>query len=130
MKARRLCWLAIAGSLFASTVFGETVRFAAFGDYGTNDLREQSVADLVTGFAVDFIVTTGDNSYGSTPIDDNIGKYYESFIGAYNGSYGPGADTNAFFPSLGNHDYTDGGGVTAYLSYFSLPGNGIWQLRK
>ncbi len=29
---------------------------------------------------------------------------------------------NAFFPTLGNHDYSDGQGVQEYLAYFTLPG--------
>lgn len=103
----------------------DSIRFAAFGDYGTNSSREQAVADLVATFAPDFIITTGDNSYGATPIDDNIGKYYAAYIGAYTGAYGPGADTNRFFPSAGNHDYSDGAGFSAYLAYFTLPGADI-----
>ena len=103
----------------------ETVRFAAFGDYGADGTRERQVADFVDSLAVDFIITTGDNSYDSRPIDDNIGKYYASYIGNYVGDYGPGSPVNRFFPSLGNHDYDDGGGVEAYLEYFTLPGEGI-----
>ncbi len=34
---------------------------------------------------------------------------------------------NRFFPALGNHDHTDGGGLPAYLAYFTLPGAGIVQ---
>jgi len=100
-----------------------SVLFAAFGDFGSNNSNEQAVADLVHSWNPDFIVTTGDNSYDSTPIDDNIGKYYSDFIGDYVGSYGPGSPTNRFFPSVGNHDYTDGGGITAHYNYFTLPGN-------
>ena len=33
----------------------------------------------------------------------------------------PGSDTNLFFPALGNHDWTDGGGLQAYLDFFTLP---------
>jgi tartrate-resistant acid phosphatase type 5 len=103
----------------------ESVRFAAFGDYGVNNVNEQSVADLVEGWNPDFIITTGDNSYWSTPIDDNVGKYYSQYIGDYSGSYGAGSLTNRFFPTLGNHGYTDGGGISAYLNYFTLPGAGV-----
>ena len=39
------------------------------------------------------------------------------------GAYGLGSVENRFFASLGNHDYSDGAGVTAYLDYFDLPGN-------
>ena len=102
---------------------GLTVTFAAIGDYGGDNANEQAVADLVDSWGVDFVVTTGDNSYGSTAIDDNIGKYYSDYIGNYIGSYGSGSVTNRFWPAMGNHDYTDGGGSTAYFNYFTLPSN-------
>jgi hypothetical protein len=99
------------------------VTFAALGDYGSDNSNEQAVANLVASWNPDLIITTGDNSYGSTPIDDNIGQYYSQYIGNYTGSYGAGSLINRFFPSIGNHDYSDGGGITAYLNYFTLPGN-------
>ncbi len=99
------------------------VTFAAFGDYGSAGTNELAVANLVDSWNPDFIITTGDNSYGSTAIDDNIGQYYSDYIGNYTGSYGSGSLTDRFFPSVGNHDYTDGGGINAHYSYFTLPGN-------
>lgn len=114
-------------SLLSVSVFSQTdsVRFAVFGDYGVDNSNEQAVADLVSGWNPDFIVTTGDNSYGSNSIDNNIGKYYSDYIGNYMGSFGTGSPINRFFPSIGNHDYSDGAGISAYLSYFSLPGDSI-----
>ena len=103
----------------------ETVTFAAMGDFGGDNSNEQAVADLIDSKSVDLILTTGDNSYGSTAIDINIGKYYADYIGGYTGAYGPGSPMNRFFPSLGNHDYSDGGGFAAYDGYFTLPGAGI-----
>jgi hypothetical protein len=97
-------------------------KFAVIGDYGDDTQDEQAVADLINSWNVDFIITTGDNSYDNTNIDVNIGKYYSDWIGNYNGSYGSGSTVNKFFPSLGNHDYSDGGGLNAYLNYFTLPG--------
>ncbi len=85
-------------------------KFAVIGDYGYAGSGEQAVANLVNSWNVDFIITTGDNSYKSNPIDNNIGQYYSDWIGNYNGSYGNGSSNNKFFPSLGNHDYRDGGG--------------------
>lgn len=111
--------VAVSGTAAA----GGAVTFAAFGDYGSNSANEQAVATMVAGWNPDFIVTTGDNSYGSTAIDTNIGKYYQAYIGNYVGAYGSGSATNRFFPSMGNHDYTDGGGSTAYFNYFTLPNN-------
>jgi tartrate-resistant acid phosphatase type 5 len=103
----------------------QTVRFAIIGDYGSDLASEAAVAALVKSWNPDFIITAGDNSYGSNLIDNNIGKYYHEFIGDYTGAYSPGAARNRFFPSLGNHDYSDGLGVTAYLDYFTLPGAGV-----
>jgi hypothetical protein len=100
-------------------------RFAAFGDYGDGP-GTPAVAQLVNNLAVDFIVTVGDNVYGAEPIDDQIGRYYSNYIGNYLGKYGVGSPTDRFFPALGNHEYSDPAGGTdasAYLSYFTLPGN-------
>jgi hypothetical protein len=109
---------------------GETVVFAAFGDYGdgTGSSNVQAVADLVDSFFPDFIITTGDNNYinSSTTAawDRAVGDYYGQYIRYPAGStsdHAPGRETNAFFPSLGNHDW-DAGGQEAY---FDLPGAGI-----
>ena len=111
--------VAVSGTATASS----TVTFAAFGDYGSNSADELAVANMVKGWNPDFIITTGDNSYGSTAIDTNIGKYYSDYIGNYTGAFGSGSATNKFFPAMGNHDFTDGGGSTAYFNYFTLPSN-------
>ncbi len=104
---------------------GESVRFAVIGDYGQAGQGELAVADMVKSWDPDFVITTGDNNYPSgaaSTIDRNIGQYYHQFIYPYAGSYGAGATTNLFFPSLGNHDwYTSG--AAPYLNYFTLPGN-------
>gem|GEM_PF-2536223 len=104
---------------------GTTARFAAFGDYGTGWPSEAAVAALVHSLNVDFIVTTGDNIQLDGTYDDLVGAYYSSFIGAYQGVHGPGSAVNRFFPALGNHDYTNGGGVAAYYDFFTLPGDGF-----
>lgn len=106
-------------------VGSDSVGFAVIGDFGSGSANEAAVAAKVAQWIPDFVVTTGDNSYGTNSIDFNIGQFYSQYIGDYTGIYGAGADTNRFFPSLGNHDYTDGGGLTAYLNYFSLPGAGV-----
>jgi len=101
------------------------IRFAVFGDYGNDSQAEQDVANLVKGWDPDFVITTGDNNYPSgaaDTIDRNIGQYYHEFIHPYTGTYGAGATTNRFFPSLGNHDW-ETTGAQPYLDYFTLPGN-------
>ncbi len=91
--------------------------FAVFGDFGSLLPAEEDVANLVDSFAPEFIVTTGDNLYTS-------GGTYQTGVGDYYGSY-IGGIRNRFFPSPGNHDYTDPtNGITDYLSYFDLPGAG------
>lgn len=102
-----------------------TVRFAVIGDYGYAGEPAAGVADLVLTLEPEFIVTTGDNNYPDgelDTIDDHIGRYYAGFIAPYEGSYGPGAVTNRFFPSPGNHDWNSAG-LQPYLAYFTLPGN-------
>jgi hypothetical protein len=109
----------------------DVLRFAVIGDYGANSSAEGRVAGLVDGWNPDFVITTGDNNYPSgeaSTIDVNIGKYYSRFIGNYQGAYGPGSETNRFWPSLGNHDWNgmqcnSQGCSGAYLDYFTLPGN-------
>jgi hypothetical protein len=112
-------------------VDGEQVIIGAIGDYGSaayggaSAVAARNVADLVKSWAPDFIITLGDNNYGSgaaETIDLNIGQFYHEFIHPYVGSYGAGASSNRFFPSLGNHDYATPG-ATPYFEYFSLPGN-------
>ena len=100
-------------------------QWAIIGDYGTNSSGELAVANMVKSWDPAFIITTGDNNYpkgAASTIDINIGKYYQEFIGNYQGTYGPGSPTNRFFPSLGNHDW-ETSGAQPYLNYFTLPGN-------
>jgi tartrate-resistant acid phosphatase type 5 len=102
------------------------VRFAVIGDYGGGGQPEENVANLVKSWEPDFIITVGDNNYPdgeSTTIDQNIGRFFHEYIDPYQGEYGPGATTNLFFPTLGNHDWNSSTGSKPYLDYFTLPGN-------
>ena len=102
-----------------------SVRFAVIGDYGLAGKPAEDVANLVKSWDPDLILTTGDNNYpngSAETIDENIGQYYHEYISPYMGSYGPGAESNRFFPTLGNHDYHVPGAIP-YLEYFALPGN-------
>jgi hypothetical protein len=95
------------------------------GDFGLSNPAEGEVAELVQGWNPDAVLTVGDNNYpfGSPEtIDGNIGQYYAEFIHPYRGEFGPGGETNRFFPTLGNHDWYTAG-AKPYLDYFSLPGN-------
>lgn len=102
-----------------------TARFAVIGDYGADTLAEMEVAILIHGWQPDFIITTGDNNYpfgAADTIDAHIGQYYHDYIFPYSGIYGSGADSNRFYPTLGNHDWITTN-AQPYLDYFSLPGN-------
>jgi hypothetical protein len=100
-------------------------RFAVIGDFGLAGQPEADVASLVKSWEPELIITTGDNNYPdgeAETIDDNIGQYYQAFIHPYHGEYGPGAEVNRFFPTLGNHDWTTNQ-AQAHFDYFELPNN-------
>ena len=110
---------------------GSTIQFAVIGDYGSESSGEAAVAALVTSWEPDFVITVGDNNYPdgeASTIDINVGQYYSSFIGNYQGTYGSGSPINRFWPTLGNHDWRsitcNGNDCTGpYFDYFTLPGN-------
>jgi len=102
-----------------------TISFGVIGDYGNAGSGELAVANLVKSWNPQFIITLGDNNYpdgSASTIYQNIGQYYNNFIFPYFGTYGSTATSNAFFPSLGNHDWHLPFAL-GYLNYFTLPGN-------
>ncbi|MGH8584284.1 MAG: metallophosphoesterase family protein [Gammaproteobacteria bacterium] len=102
-----------------------TIRFAAIGDYGSGSYTERDVALVIDSWKPDFVITLGDNCYtegGADAIDGTIGRYYHSYISPYQGSFGPGAMANRFFPIPGHRDW-DHALLQPYLDYFTLPGN-------
>jgi len=123
------CLLLVTGALSAAT----PITIGIIGDYGAayaggaSAANEQAVADLVKGWNPDFIMTTGDNNYPNgeaSNIDTNIGQFFHEYIYPYLGTFGSGATSNRFFPSIGNHDWPFGVSYLApYLDYFTLPGN-------
>jgi len=101
------------------------LRFAVIGDFGDAGEPAGAVANLVHGWDVDLVITTGDNNYpdgADSTIDANIGQYYSDFISPYYGDFPSAATENRFFPALGNHDWNDPT-LQAHLNYFTLPGN-------
>ncbi|MDX1747316.1 MAG: PKD domain-containing protein, partial [Halobacteriales archaeon] len=100
------------------------IKAAAFGDYGVGCCAEADVANMVETLSPDVVITTGDNRY-INDIDYAVGQFYSGYIGNYQGSYGSGSAINRFFPSVGNHDYSEVGGIDVHLDYFSLPGGAI-----
>lgn len=102
-----------------------TTRFAVIGDYGEAGEPLADVSAMINRWDVDFIVTAGDNNYAdgeASTIDENIGQYFHEYIYPYKGTYGPGAEENRFWPTLGNHDWR-ADKAQPYLDYFTLPGN-------
>ena len=104
------------------------LRFAVIGDFGSGSADEAAVANLVKSWNPSFILAVGDDRYGARDYDTVVGQFYCDYLkDAGSGTYCPGGPSavNRFFPALGNHDYSDGGGLIEYLSYFTLPGTGI-----
>lgn len=111
----------------AITLPAAPLRLAVLGDYGVGSVAEGQVAEMVKSWMPDAVLTTGDNNYprgAATTIDGHIGQYYQEYIGNYRGTFGPGAVSNRFFPSLGNHDWL-ALDAQPYLDYFELPGQGL-----
>jgi hypothetical protein len=120
------------------------ITFAVIGDYGVDNANEQAVATMVDGWGPSFILTNGDDYYsvaggsGTGKYDESTGAYYCAYLkdistsGSRCPTPGGSATVNRFFPSLGNHEYSDGGdptgspgGISNYLTYFNLPGAGF-----
>lgn len=110
--------------------------FAVIGDYGMDDARERAVARLVASWDPDFVITTGDDYYspaggtGTGRYDESTGAHYSRWLKdiSTTGHRSPvgEASVNAFFPALGNHDYSDATpALRTYLTYFKLPGSGF-----
>lgn len=110
---------------------------AVIGDFGNGSPAEAAVADLVTSWDPDFIVTVGDNNYGdlATGWEENVGAFYGQYIlqdsSSGNARYPLQTGTiQRFFPAVGNHD-TDGhgGSAAAMIDYFhDRAGGGIGRL--
>ena len=118
--------LALAG--ISVTTQASEIVFGAIGDFGDGSSAEARVAGVMAGWNPDFIVTLGDNRYGSTNFDLTVGQFFCAHLAdVASGAYCSGGDSavNAFFPSAGNHDYSDGNGINEYLRYFTLPGAGV-----
>lgn len=112
------------------------LRFAIIGDYGMNNAAEAKVAQLVRSWKPVFVVALGDDYYnaaggtGSAKYDRSTGAYFCRWLADVTTTGGAcpqgTAKVNAFFPALGNHDYSDATpGPSTYLNYFQLPGRGL-----
>jgi tartrate-resistant acid phosphatase type 5 len=110
--------------------------FATIGDYGVDDSHEAAVAKLVASWDPSYVITLGDDYYsvaggtGTGRYDESTGAYYGRWLKniTTTGKRQPVglAAANAFFPCLGNHDYSDATpSPSTYLTYFDLPGSGF-----
>jgi len=98
---------------------------AAFiGDYANGDGTED-VAELVQSWNPNYIVTGGDNWYGTlttkADLDAAVGPHYGNYIYPYLGSLATGAErANNFYPSVGDHDRDPVPRLTTFQNYFNL----------
>ena len=105
-------------------VVDETFIGAAIGDYGENNATELAVSQLVKSWNPSWIITQGDNWYGSSTgsLDLRVGQYYGDYIYPYKGSYGYNtAAPNRFWIVPGNHDRSPMTRVPVFVDYFSMP---------
>jgi hypothetical protein len=120
----------------ASSPRAAATTFAIIGDYGRGDANEAAVAKLVASWDPAFIIAVGDDYYspaggvGTGRYDESTGAYYCRWLKdvTTTGQRCPSgqAPVNAFFPAMGNHDYSDATPAPqSYLTYFRLPGAGI-----
>lgn len=122
-RAKALTCDAGAGATCEATV-------GFLGDSGRVGSDLLSVSDLVKSWSPDFIIHLGDLVYADGVVDAGVGDYEEcigqyfgaDYVGGYNGIYGVGPTENKFFPTLGNHDW-DEGGIFNYLDFFSVAKN-------
>ena len=108
--------------------------FAIIGDYGMDDAHERAVAKLVASWKPAYVLALGDDYYahaggtGTGRYDESTGAYYGKWlkdISTTGHRFPVGkAAVNAFFPAMGNHDYSDATPAPqTYLTYFTLPGS-------
>jgi hypothetical protein len=119
-------------SIATTTGASQPTTFAIIGDYGMGNADELAAARLVESQNPDFVITTGDNYYspaggkGAGRFERSAGAYYGRWMKDTRGGASGTAAVNGFFPSLGNHDYSDAlPALDSYLSYFRLPGAGF-----
>src|SRR5689334_22523803 len=95
----------------------EQWNIGVIGDYGAayaggaSYSNELAVANLIKSWKPDLIITTGDNNYPNNEasnIDTNIRQFFHEYIHPYVGTFGAGASSNRFFPSIGNHEWPFG----------------------
>lgn len=99
-----LFFLLACGEADTSSSASESViRFAAFGDWGVNNLNQKAVAEALkekcASDGCDFVLLLGDNfyNYGVSSVGDP--KFQKYFANYYSEIEAP------FYTAIGNHDY-------------------------
>ncbi|MCB2209894.1 metallophosphoesterase [bacterium] len=114
-------------SLSSSTRVETETNFAVITDFGSCDEGQGWVAQLISYWAPEFVVSAGDNWQGSIMTGEGCSSY-EAVIGDYYGLTAPSysltdfVSSGNFWPSPGNHDFE--APISQYLDYFDyIPTN-------
>ncbi len=99
--------LSIQGNYMGDVVDYPTI--ATLGDYGSGKKVAFEVADLIAQQKAHAVVTLGDNVYYETGFQTLVGNLYGDYL-----------QHGAFFPAVGNHDYTEGRGIKLFDRYFDF----------
>lgn len=98
----------------AETGLPQHTRLGLITDFGTCDDGQRWAVDTIDSWDVSAIVTAGDNTQNEptcTPFEESVWSFFDP--GA------TGAGNPPFWPTPGNHDYTDpGAGLAAYQQAF------------
>jgi hypothetical protein len=102
--------------------------FAYIADFGQNQQSLYDVAAQLLSWGPQYIVTGGDNWYGSSlvqqDLDDVSGRFFKDFMFPYLGTYPPSsARENAFYACIGNHDRDPVGRLDIEKTLFNLKAN-------
>jgi hypothetical protein len=128
-----------AGTVHTLPERAASLRFFVIGDFGTGAAPQQAIARAMwieykrlatLGQAVRFVLTTGDNIYGSTflgiPLHTSTGDDDSHWDRRFFSPYAPLLAHVPFYPTLGNHDGNESetaGDLPVYLDNFFFPGN-------
>lgn len=99
------------------------------GDSGKIDTPLEDVSGMIKDDRPDLIVHVGDMVYDDaaassalTLYEQHVAQYFYEYLGNYNGVYGVGPRENKFMPTVGNHEWDDGG-IANYLDFFQIAKN-------
>lgn len=94
--------------------------YAHVGNIARGDANESAVAALVNGFSPLAVVVSGVNS-DANDYDTVVGKDYHLYIAPYGGVHGAGADSNKFWPTPGDSDWSFDSLASYFRFFTALP---------